>query len=241
MKCCLNEEEIEIGFTPVKNVIYEELSEKFQKEIHSSHALDDNKLSTITEKCIALGIAEKMIFPVCFNWKYLVTDKNYVISRSIAEHSEKTTHQIRVLKLSKRYRVFVPLQAQKELKEKNYTIKPLYKINERYLTKAQLEQLDYIEKRNAFAGYYVDISAKNLIKAAVDKVIPVNEGKTSNHLKKAVTLQFSNGKEKKFESINDCYEKYFAKICSKATFKRAMKRKDENGWFVISGKTYKLI
>lgn len=238
---CLLKEEIEIGFTPVKNVIYEELSEKFEKEIHSSHALDDNKLSTITEKCIELGIAEKTIYPVCFNWKYLVTDKNYIISRSIAEHSEKTTYQIRVLKLAKRYRVFVPLQAQKELKEKNYTIKPLYKINERYLTKAQLEQLDYIEKRNAFAGYYVDISAKNLIKCAVDKVIPVNEGKTNDHLKKAVTLKLSNGKEKKFESINACYESYFSKICSKVTFNRAISKKDENGGFVIKGKSYKFI
>lgn len=230
-----------------------ELLEKIKDEIYAYHHIKNDTFSCIKEKAIELGVAEKEIYFLPFNYKYVITDKDYVISRQTAQlkvlSDESDTNeendifwcpQFRLLKKTTRYRLFIPLKAQNELKTKGYKLRALYKTTDRYLTKAQVDELSYIEKRNAFSGYYVDIHVNNLIEAAIIGELPINKGRTNEHSKKQVIILVPSGKMLHYESMTEAYKKYFKKLCSKSTFEKAIAHNND-GTFIIKRKTYKII
>lgn len=222
--------------------------EKIKDEIYQYHYIEKDTVECIRLKCIKLGIAEKEVYPLFFNYKYIITDKHYLISRKtplvkeIDNEEVEVIHQFRVCKQNKSYQLYLPCAKKDLLKTKGYKVNPKYKIADRYLTKKEIDEMDWMQKHNAFAGYYVDIPANNLIYAAINKELPENKGKTNEHLKKGITFKTTKGKEHSFTSQKDCFEKYFKKkkLCSEKTFKRAIKDSDGKT-FQIKAEIYYII
>lgn len=218
----------------------EAIVQKIKDEIYQYHYIEKDSKECIRKKCIKLGIAEKEVYPLFFNNKYIITDKHYLISRKTPlikelENGEVAViHQFRVCKQNKSYQLYALESKLNLFKAKGYKIITKYKIADRYLTKKEISEMTWIQKHNAYAGHYVDIPANNLIYAAINKELPENKGKTNEHLKKGITFKTAKGKEYSFTSQKDCFERYFKKkkLCSEKTFKRAMKDSD--------GKTFQI-
>lgn len=264
-------------------------------ELFGYHWIEKDTLNCIKAKCIELGVCVAEMYPVPFNCKYFLTDKDYLISRKsdyvkklsptekekydiLIEKSEnayakyvealhtpladnliidacesdwsnvekqinllfkdKYQPQFRICKQQRQYKLYVPGRYVQQLKNNGYSVSPAYKdLNDRFMTKAQINLLNAEERTKYFAGYYVEISANNLIKLAKTGELTANEGRTNKHSCKSFSFTDKDGNTHSFASQKECAMEFG---CSTKSLQRLLKDKVVGDSFTLKGNQYKL-